>query len=166
MPSHHATRKPKIKALNKGVCIISALSLSTYWDDLCVAYSISRIVQPETGLWLFAREVDFMRWFPVAFLTDGVFIVTRAGIELTTLVLWLCMLNHYATKPLTWFTIELWIENKPAKAPKVTMHFKVMEKTFPLSWSTQNRCQNHVESLHFFITEIHTSKGILNPRFM
>ena len=26
----------------------------------------------------FLREVEFMRWFPVAFLTHGVFIVTRA----------------------------------------------------------------------------------------
>ena len=31
--------------------------------------------------------MDFLRWFPVAFLTNGVFIVTHGGIELTTPVL-------------------------------------------------------------------------------
>ena len=32
----------------------------------------------------FSREVEFMRWFPIAFLTSGVFIVAHGGIELTT----------------------------------------------------------------------------------
>ena len=42
-----------------------------------------------------------MRWFPVAFLTNGVFLkVTHGGIELTTPVLGGRLLNHYATLPL------------------------------------------------------------------
>ena len=41
-----------------------------------------------------------MRCFPVAFLANGVFIVTHGGIELITPVLLVCMLNHYATAPL------------------------------------------------------------------
>ena len=32
----------------------------------------------------FFREVDFTKWFPVAFLANGVFTVTRVGFELTT----------------------------------------------------------------------------------
>ena len=32
-------------------------------------------------------NIGFMRWFPVVFLTNGVFIVTHGGIELTTPVL-------------------------------------------------------------------------------
>ena len=45
--------------------------------------------KPETGLRVFStpREVDFMRWFPVAFLTNGVLKVTHGGIEQTTPVL-------------------------------------------------------------------------------
>ena len=35
----------------------------------------------------FSREVDFMMWFPVAFLTNGAFILVLGGIELTTPVL-------------------------------------------------------------------------------
>ena len=35
----------------------------------------------------FSREVEFMMWFPVAFLTNGVFTVTHGGIELATPVL-------------------------------------------------------------------------------
>ena len=41
-----------------------------------------------------------MRWFPVAFLTSGISKVTHGGIELTTPVLRVRMLNHYATTPL------------------------------------------------------------------
>ena len=35
----------------------------------------------------FSREIDFMRYFPVAFLANGIFIVTHAGFELTTAIL-------------------------------------------------------------------------------
>ena len=38
-----------------------------------------------------------IRWIPVAFLTNGVLKVTHGGIELTTPVLRVHMLNHYAT---------------------------------------------------------------------
>ena len=38
-----------------------------------------------------------MRWFPVAFLANGVLKVTHGGIELTIPVLRVRMLNHYAT---------------------------------------------------------------------
>ena len=67
----------------------------------CIAYSISSV--PETGdrALSFSREVEFMGWFPVAFLTNGVFLkVTNGGIELTTSVLRVRVLNHYATTPL------------------------------------------------------------------
>ena len=39
------------------------------------------------GSKFFSREVEFMRWFPVAFLTNDVFTVTHGGIKLTTPVL-------------------------------------------------------------------------------
>ena len=35
----------------------------------------------------FSREVEFMRWYPVVFLTNGVLKGTHGGIELTTPVL-------------------------------------------------------------------------------
>ena len=35
----------------------------------------------KTRLWAFSREVDFMRWLPVAFLANGVSIVIRVGFE-------------------------------------------------------------------------------------
>ena len=44
----------------------------------------------------------FMRWLPVAFLTNGVFIVTHGGIELTTPAFRGRMLQHYTPAPLLW----------------------------------------------------------------
>ena len=41
-----------------------------------------------------------MRWFPVSLITNSVLNVTHGAIELTIPVLWVCMLNHYATAPL------------------------------------------------------------------
>ena len=46
------------------------------------------------GSEILSREVDFMGLFPVAFLTNGVFILTHGGIELTTPVLRVRMLLH------------------------------------------------------------------------
>ena len=43
--------------------------------------------KPETGLSVFDREVGSIRELPVAFLANGIFIVTCAGFELTTPVL-------------------------------------------------------------------------------
>ena len=40
-----------------------------------------------------------MRWFPVAFLTNGDFIVTRAGFEPTTSTLGVSLPIHYTTTP-------------------------------------------------------------------
>ena len=40
-----------------------------------------------------------MRWFPVDFLANGVFIMTRAGFELTTSVLRARPLNYFITAP-------------------------------------------------------------------
>lgn len=37
-----------------------------------------------------------MRWLPVAFVADSVFIVTHAGFELTAPTLWVRTLNHYS----------------------------------------------------------------------
>ena len=42
-----------------------------------------------------------MRWFPIAILTNGIHILTRAGFELITPVPCVRMLNHYTTAPLT-----------------------------------------------------------------
>ena len=54
----------------------------------CVAYSISNVAETRDGMALsFFRVVEFMRWFPVAFLTNGVLKVTHGGIEVTTPVL-------------------------------------------------------------------------------
>ena len=39
------------------------------------------------GSEFFSREVEFMRWFPVALLTNGDFFLVRAGFELKTSVL-------------------------------------------------------------------------------
>ena len=39
------------------------------------------------GCEFFSRQVEFMRWFSVAFLTDGVFKVIHGGIEQITPVL-------------------------------------------------------------------------------
>ena len=66
----------------------------------CVAYSVLSAAEPETGLGVFSREVDFMKWFPVAFLTKGAFFVMHGGMELPTLTLRVRMLNHYTTEPL------------------------------------------------------------------
>ena len=54
----------------------------------CVVCSISSVAETRDGvLREFSREVEFMRWFPVAFLTNGVFIGTHGGIELAAPVL-------------------------------------------------------------------------------
>ena len=53
----------------------------------CVAYSISSVAEARDKARNFSREVELMRWFPAAFLTNGVFIVTPVGIELMTPVL-------------------------------------------------------------------------------
>ena len=45
------------------------------------------------------HEVEFMRWFPDAFLIDGVLKVARGGIALKTPVWRVHMLNHHATAP-------------------------------------------------------------------
>ena len=52
-----------------------------------LAYSILSVAETrDRTLEFLSRKVDFMRRFPVAFLTNGVSIVTRGEIELTTLV--------------------------------------------------------------------------------
>ena len=51
----------------------------------CVAYLISSLAETrDRVLSYFSGEVNFTRWFPIAFLINGVFIVTRAGFEFTT----------------------------------------------------------------------------------
>ena len=42
-----------------------------------------------------SREVDCVRWFPAAFLANGAFMVTRAGLELVTPALRVLTLSHY-----------------------------------------------------------------------
>ena len=49
-----------------------------------VANSILSVAEARDRTLSFFREVDFMRWFPAAFLANGAFIVIRGGIELTT----------------------------------------------------------------------------------
>ena len=41
--------------------------------------------------------MEFMKWFPDAFLASGVLKLTHGGIEMTAPALWVRMLNHYAT---------------------------------------------------------------------
>ena len=52
-----------------------------------------------TAIWVSSREMEFMRWSPVAFLTNGIFISTRVGLELTTHVLWVRKRSHYTAEP-------------------------------------------------------------------
>ena len=49
----------------------------------------------------FSRDVNFMRWFPVALLANSVFIATRAGFEPATPVLRVRMPNQYTATSLT-----------------------------------------------------------------
>ena len=46
----------------------------------CIAYSISSVAEARDRALSFSREAEFMRWFPVAFLTNGVLKVTHGGI--------------------------------------------------------------------------------------
>ena len=65
-----------------------------------MAASIFTTVVPIYQLHSISREVEFMRWFPAAFLTNGVLKMTHGGIELTTPVLLVRLLNHYTKAPL------------------------------------------------------------------
>ena len=51
---------------------ISNVELQVY----CVAFPISSPAETRDRALSFFREVDFMRSFPVAFLTNGIFVVT------------------------------------------------------------------------------------------
>ena len=65
----------------------SILPLDDVFDKKTALYTRFRAKQkPETGLCVFSKEVEFMRWFPVAFLINGVLKVRHGGIELATLV--------------------------------------------------------------------------------
>ena len=50
----------------------------------CVAYSILNVAETRDMALNFSREVDFMIWFLVTSLTNGVFIMTSAKFELKT----------------------------------------------------------------------------------
>ena len=58
----------------------------------------------------FSREVDLVRWFPVAFLASGVFMVTLAGFELTIPVLRVRRLKQYKNAP---FFLVGYVEERP-----------------------------------------------------
>ena len=63
------------------------------------------------GSELFSREVDLMRWFPVALFTNDVFIVTSAGFQLTTPVLWVRSLDdHTRLIARHDYNLTLWLE--------------------------------------------------------
>ena len=64
------------------------------------AYSISSVAETIDRAPSSLQEREFKRWFPVAFLANSVFVVTRAGFELTTPVLRVRKLNHHNTAPL------------------------------------------------------------------
>ena len=55
-------------------------------QGICVAYSISSVAETRDRALSFSRRVDITGCSPVAFLANGVFIVTRVGFELTTRV--------------------------------------------------------------------------------
>ena len=63
------------------------------------ANSVSKVGKPVTRLWAFPRKMDLMRRFSVAFLTNGVLIVTRLGFEFATSTIWARTLNHYTNEP-------------------------------------------------------------------
>ena len=46
--------------------------------SISVSYKLSWDTMSHTR----SREVDFMTWFPVSFLSNGVYVVTHAGFEL------------------------------------------------------------------------------------
>ena len=73
----------------------------------CSAYSILIVVETRCRALSCGTDTDFMRRLPFAFLTNGVFVVTLGGIELTTPVLWVRMLNHNATAPLNYNYVRL-----------------------------------------------------------
>ena len=52
-----------------------------------VAYSISSVAETRDRAMSFSREVEFMSWFPVAFLANCNFVMTRIGFDLKAPVL-------------------------------------------------------------------------------
>ena len=80
--------------------IVTALPSSPSASYNPIPYTILSVAETRDRALGFSREVEFVRWFPVAFLTGGISIVTHGGIELTTPVLWVRMLNHCVTAPL------------------------------------------------------------------
>ena len=67
----------------------------------CKAYSISSVDKTrDRASNRLLREVEIMGWFPVACVTNGVFVVARGGIEIETHGLIFPMLDHYTTAPL------------------------------------------------------------------
>ena len=75
----------------------------SYLEINRVAYSISSVADVARYRALsFSRETGFVRWLPVAFLTNGFFTVTCVGFELASPALWANTLNHYTTAPQSW----------------------------------------------------------------
>ena len=73
----------------RNIVIVVSLTLRSILD-----FKLSR--NRESGLRDFSGEVDFMRWYPVAFLISGVFITTQVGYELPTEDRIGCVLNPRA----------------------------------------------------------------------
>ena len=58
-------------------------ALNVCWLRDCTERSISSLAETSSMALSFSREVDFVRWVPVALPTIDVSIVKRAGVELT-----------------------------------------------------------------------------------
>ena len=68
-----------------------------------MAHLISSVAETRDGALSSFLEVDLMKWFPVAFLTNGIFVVICVGCELATHVLLVSTLTNYAmSPPRTW----------------------------------------------------------------
>ena len=79
--------------VNQGEQLLHILNVSFVLPALYSSFKRSR--DQRQGSEFLSRKLDFVRWSFVAFLSSGVFIITRAGIELITPVF-----NHCNTTPL------------------------------------------------------------------
>ena len=75
--------KKKIKMHFSKVEVLTCNSSCRQHSLYCI-HDFEHSRSQRQGSEFFLGEVDFMRWFPVAFLTNGAFIVRHRGIELTT----------------------------------------------------------------------------------
>ena len=81
-----ALKQPPFKGEMDALRIVHVQNIERLMTN-CFTYSISTVAETRNRALRLAREVEFMRWFPVAFLTNGAFKVTHGGRELKIPVL-------------------------------------------------------------------------------